>query len=264
MLVSVHSINVRFFFRSGSVQCGVEADIVVIMDASTSISKEEFREMKDFVKHLLSGFEIGPDHVRVGLASYNYDAVMEFHLNSFSTKYKVLQAVDAVSGQGADTRTDKALKLVREVMFTEDNGNRPNVPDVAIVITDGRSRDREETIEEAIKTHKDGITVFAIGVGSRISETELYAIASSPPDQFVFEVKDFQGLSAIETTLQRKTCGGTYIVYSVLLSAIHIFRQFLFMQDNPFVLVGKFLYLHKLVHDLLWNGECKRHHNQSA
>ena len=50
--------------------CGSGLDIVFVLDASTSIGSSDFLEMKDFVKSIVSNFEIGADKTCVGVIRF--------------------------------------------------------------------------------------------------------------------------------------------------------------------------------------------------
>jgi collagen type VI alpha len=78
----------------------------------------------------------------------------------------------------------------------------------AIVITDGLSNvNAEQTIPEAELARKQGIHIFAIGVG--VSDSwELNAIASQPPERNTFLVNQFSELWNISEKLIDGTCKG--------------------------------------------------------
>lgn len=64
------------------------------------------------------------------------------------------------------TNTGAALNLVWTQMFTVENGDRIDVPNFAIVITDGQSNvNPEQTLPEAIKTRLAGIQIIVVSVG---------------------------------------------------------------------------------------------------
>ena len=85
---------------------------------------------------------------------------------------------------------------------------RANAAKIAIVITDGKSQSPSATAQEAQKLRDKGITVFSIGVGSGIQESELKAMATDPDNQHVFVVNNFDALDLIKASLQQKACEG--------------------------------------------------------
>ena len=91
-------------------------------------------------------------------------------------------------------------------MFTSGNGDRSGVPNIGVVITDGRSNSATLTASEAANARNAGITLFAIGIGSNIPETELNAIATDPDSDHVFMVSGFSALSSIMSSFQAQAC----------------------------------------------------------
>jgi hypothetical protein len=89
-------------------------------------------------------------------------------------------------------------------------GHRPGVPKIGIVVTDGNSNNRQLTASEADKARKDGITMFAIGVGRGINDNELHAIATDPDSQYTFRADSFDALTSLKGSLSSKTCQRTY------------------------------------------------------
>ena len=53
--------------------------------------------------------------------------------------------------------------MLREVIFTGVNGDRPNRKNVAIMVTDGQSNNPTETFIEAQKDHETDITILTLG-----------------------------------------------------------------------------------------------------
>lgn len=63
-----------------------------------------------------------------------------------------------------NTNTHKALEILNKFAFTPNFGGRGNrVPKIAIVITDGSSRQPTLTRTLAIKAKQQGIMMFSIG-----------------------------------------------------------------------------------------------------
>ncbi len=95
-------------------------------------------------------------------------------------------------------------------LFKQENGDRPEVDDLAIVITDGVStRDRHLTSPYAREAKERGIRILAVGIGPDINIEELESIASPPgeeTEQTVFQVSDFDKLADIVPGLVQETC----------------------------------------------------------
>ena len=62
--------------------CGNPADIVFILDSSRSIYGKDFNISKDFVKKLVSEFDIGPEKTEVAALQFAKKTGVEFKFNS--------------------------------------------------------------------------------------------------------------------------------------------------------------------------------------
>ena len=71
-----------------------------------------------------------------------------------------------------------------------------------------RSDSREETAAKAEEARRAGISLFAIGVGQGVDETELAAIGSEPKEEYVFTVNNYDALNTIKELLSMKACEG--------------------------------------------------------
>ncbi|XP_069134272.1 collagen alpha-3(VI) chain-like [Argopecten irradians] len=216
-LDALESLKNKFAFRICKEQPGCslaegcnqyKADIVVVSDASTSIGDESFDKQKGFISSIVEKYNIGPEGVQIGMISYSDDAHTDFSLNTYSTEAEIMTAIENVRYLTGVTYTDKAIEMMTTQGFTSGSGARDGVPKVGIVITDGVSRDQARTQEMARNAKAQGITLFAIGVGSSIDLAELQGIASDPAPYFTFMVDDFASLVDHEDILIKKTCAG--------------------------------------------------------
>lgn len=78
---------------------------------------------------------------------------------------------------------------------------------IGVVVTDGEStEDPEQTKPEAQNARVQGVYMFAIGIGTGVSNTELMDIGNLPSSEYVFSVDNFDSLTAIQETVQSKAC----------------------------------------------------------
>ena len=78
-----------------------------------------------------------------------------------------------------------AVLVVNDEMFTQANGDRPDIPNYLVLITDGRSDNRTATVMEAERLRRAGVVVVVVGVGNDIDLIELSLIASNPTSSTV-------------------------------------------------------------------------------
>jgi collagen type VI alpha len=162
--------------------------------------------MINFTKTIVEHADVDSGHTRIGIVVYSTSVTVQFHLNTFSNKAAVLEAIDGIKHLYGNTNTADGLRAVHSQMFTLENGDRHNARDEAIVITDGVSNmNSDRVIPEAETLRSRGIHVYAIGVG--LTETkELDGIASKPIDKNRFSVKNFDELHVIWDTVFAASC----------------------------------------------------------
>ncbi|MEE6490859.1 hypothetical protein FKM82_016035 [Ascaphus truei] len=172
-----------------------EADIVFLVDGSINLGRENFKEVLQFVSGIVDAvFEEG-DSIQVGLAQYNSDVTDEFFLKEYTSSEPIMDAVTKAEYKGGRVAsTGAAIRHLQEKHFVKQAGSRidSNVPQVAFIITGGKSIDDGQTASLALASK--GVKVFAIGVGSIASE-EISKMASDTAT--AFRVPNVQELSEL-------------------------------------------------------------------
>ena len=190
------------------------SDLVFILDASTSVTDPNFLLMKDFVKEFLLDANIDDGNVRVGLVLYSTDVHLEFNLNTYSTKMDVFTAIDGIPYRYGSTNTADALETMHSKMFTRRNGDRPNVENICVILTDGVSNiNSRRTIPEAEAARAKGIHIYAIGIGLKETK-ELDGIASRPVEENRFAVQEFSELDGLKQKVFEAFCGENHTFFS--------------------------------------------------
>ena len=185
--------------------CGSNpADIVFLLDSSGSVGTPDFQKQKDFVARFAQSFDIGPNKTQIGVVTFSSGPHNEFNLNKYHDKAGLVSGIQRIAYSSGNTRTDLALKYVEANSFTAAAGDRPHVPNILIVMTDGQSTQPTLTRQETVNLHKMNMKVFAIGIGSGASRPELGLIASD--SQHVFQVQNFAALHTLQAELKRTTC----------------------------------------------------------
>uniref|UniRef100_A0A3B4X8S1 Integrin alpha-M-like n=1 Tax=Seriola lalandi dorsalis TaxID=1841481 RepID=A0A3B4X8S1_SERLL len=186
--------------------CRAEADIAFLLDGSGSVSDPDFRRMKDFVIDLVRTL-MGKGR-QFAVAQFSSSPHIHYYFDNFFTSGQWESNIKGIYQQMGATYTAKAIRYVVENIFTQRRGSRPNVKRILIVITDGASHDRTQLPNAARSAEQKKIVRFAIGVGSAFfdvsAKNELITIASSPSNDHVFQVENFEALQKIRQNLQDK------------------------------------------------------------
>ncbi|XP_052006790.1 collagen alpha-6(VI) chain isoform X2 [Xyrauchen texanus] len=177
-----------------------QADIVLLVDSSSSIGDKDFEEMRKFLRAFVDRLNLKTGKVRVGLAQFSDKPYQEFLLGEYSDKQDLHQKLDNLIYRHGGTRTGQALTFIREKYFRL---ARTTVPHIAIIITDGESNDDVE--EPAQKLRNQGVKIFTIRVGKGNLE-KLRTIANIPHEEFLFSIKSYQELRGLEESLRNKVC----------------------------------------------------------
>ncbi|KAF4799411.1 hypothetical protein TURU_054803 [Turdus rufiventris] len=202
------------FSNSGGVRAVCEdvlqADIAFLVDGSSSIGRNNFRAVRTFMDELVAPFVrvVGEKAVRFAVAQYSDDPRVEFPFSQHTDGASVRRAIQQLSYKSGNTRTGAGFRYIADNFFSPTQ-RRPGVPQICILITDGKSQDDAEG--PAAKLKSQGIKVFAVGI-KNADHKELIRVASMPTEAFFFYVGDFKLLDTLVPLMTRRVCtsvGGT-------------------------------------------------------
>uniref|UniRef100_A0A3Q0T242 VWFA domain-containing protein n=1 Tax=Amphilophus citrinellus TaxID=61819 RepID=A0A3Q0T242_AMPCI len=191
------------FYSNGAQTTGEY--IVFLVDSSSSIGIANFEEIRQFLRSFISGLDIGPNKVRVGLAQYSNEPYREFLLKDHMDMQSLLAEVDKFQYRTGGTETGKAIDFLQSEYFTQEAGSRAGqrVPQIAVVLTDGDSTDDVEAPAQRLRSQ--GVIIFGIGVG-QVNQQELESIVNRPPHHFLYTIDNYQALQRVKDGLLQTVC----------------------------------------------------------
>ena len=127
-------------------QTDCPADIVFVVDESGSIGSTNFDLVKSFLSQLVGRLDIDSGNTRVGLVTYSTNVGTSFNFNAHSSVAAVQSAITSLSYSSGSTNTAAALAYVRQMMLTSSAGDRSDVANTVVVLTDGRSASPSATL----------------------------------------------------------------------------------------------------------------------
>ncbi|XP_062498061.1 collagen alpha-3(VI) chain isoform X8 [Pezoporus occidentalis] len=172
------------------------ADIIFLVDSSWSIGKEHFQLVREFLYDVVKALDVGGNDFRFALVQFSGNPHTEFQLNTYPSTQDILSHIANMPYVGGGTKTGKGLEYLIENHLTKAAGSRASegVPQVIIVLTDGRSQDDVALPSSVLKSAH--VNLFAIGVQDAV-EGELQEIASEPFDTHLFNLENFTALHGI-------------------------------------------------------------------
>eukprot|EP00039_Didymoeca_costata_P018197 m.332535 g.332535 ORF g.332535 m.332535 type:complete len:3185 (-) comp16959_c0_seq1:2670-12224(-) len=212
--------------------CETPLDLVFLLDESSSIEEAKYggypgtfkNKLIGFVKEVVKKFQFGtgPEHSRIGVATFSNGAREHFLLGEHDSESDILAALDNITHAGGPTHTKTGLELVRDLLLMEQTngtgvGTRPQssgIPKVLIVMTDGTSTTGYEPADVAKEIRDINANIFVMGVGDGVNVNELNSMASDPIDSHVYALKAFDQIISVVTSVAASSCSSAAIVES--------------------------------------------------
>ena len=129
-----------------------------MVDLTKSITNENIPKISEALKAFVSRFVIGPGETHVSLETFAEFSTL--HNKFKNTAYHSEQAVDDLIDDKVrgplkkPTRLDRALSKANEEMFTQENGDRPGVLSVLILMTDGKTHPNTQDFSSSVDSLK--------------------------------------------------------------------------------------------------------------
>ena len=193
-------------------------DICLVIDSSGSIrdnnafgGPDNYELQLQFLANLVTAFTIGPDATRVGAVIFSEEVILEFPLSQYDNTQSIIQALLASPYLGQTTNTPEALRITRTQCFSAANGDRPDVENLAIVVTDGvpyPNNRRAPALDEARALRNSGVAVITVGITDAIDREFLQQMTSPPQleGQNFFTATGFGTLNEIRRKVVEGTC----------------------------------------------------------
>jgi len=115
-------------------------DIIFVLHEGGSVGTADFDLLKSFLSQVVDTLDIDSANARVGLVTYSSNMTAAINLKDHSSVAGLQSAISSLNySAGGTTNTTAALAYVRTVMLTSAAGDRSDVPNVVVILTDGAS-----------------------------------------------------------------------------------------------------------------------------
>ena len=188
-------------------------DVVFVIDTSSSIGgRNQFNRIREFTGNITAGLVNNSYRNAVGIISFSTTPKIEFNLTTYSNSSALLSAIGKLSRHGdKPTNISKALSLLTSTAQNGELGIRNDSSKIAIVITDGQSKDMQGVSSAAAELHSSNLfDVHVVGIGMD-HQDQLKKIASS--SAFVYFINNLKlvndhDLQQIKVSILEQLCTG--------------------------------------------------------
>lgn len=206
-------------------------DLLFILDTSRSVTSgpqpvgyTNWELMIGFVQDIIDRWlVVGDQGVNVAVIAFDQGAVVEITLDDYDDIDSLRDRLQTLQPFSGTSSNPDPLRLAREHVFNGLNGDRTDVPNVAVLLSDGNATSNvQATLAEAEALRDVGVQVYGIGIGggSAIDESILKGV-SSPPQEINLNYwlsLDFESLAGLVYSLDYNIndylCG--YVVLPIL------------------------------------------------
>lgn len=159
--------------------CTKLLDVFLIVDESGSIGATNYEKVRKFVSQFIESMPVGVDDVHIGLVTFSSNAVRRWALDDAKAQDPSLGSAAAMALPYAkgSTYTNKALDMVKNLLFDASKGARADVPKLVLVMTDGGSNSPSNTAASAAALRSLGAIIVVLGVGTGVNASECRNIA---------------------------------------------------------------------------------------
>lgn len=177
----------------------MRADVYFLIDDSSTVTLEQFNEIKRFLNNTVQLFQIRFDGMRAGVVQYAASPATEIHLLDHTNKTDLTCAISYIEQQKLDADIANGL---RNVLKYFRSSKRANTPQYLVILREGSQKTVNKVMLEAAtrELHDFGVVTYAIGEDSNTLEK----LASSP-DKY-FRISDFAFLKDIELQVAHGIC----------------------------------------------------------
>lgn len=164
-------------------------------------------------------FAINPNDTMVAVSQFATTSRTDILFNQYPDKDSLLNAIARIQWMNGESNTHTGLNELAHHVFQVKSHNihhghhghqavtygpRSESAKIAIVLTDGRSLEPDQTIRAAHQLHNMGVEVFVIGMGHSVDFKELQQIATDR--DHVYRISSTNDLAAIHTNIVDAIC----------------------------------------------------------
>jgi len=203
---------------SKCVACDAKADVFIIYDGSGTMSNDgKWGQQKNFLRSLLTSFDVSPDGLRVAANQYNKRQRLAWTFSEGDTLDKVDSETSSISQ--ADTQTcgwcSQMGRAYRKAQNTFINDGRSDAQRIVIALSDGYNTGSKEgnnshgELVDSLQWFGDNnveVYLIKVGTGNTLSGYSQDLFVNNPANWFQTGPDGWDGLTGISDLIKNRIC----------------------------------------------------------
>lgn len=175
---------------------------------------DSFSSCTELIKSIIKKVDVSSGETRVGIILYSRRAELLFGFGDLTNVSQISNALNNISYKLKKHRSllniGAALEMARQKLFTE---TRPGTKQVLILVTGGKAKD--DVVIPSSQLRKDGVKLYAVGVGGLFDQGQLDVISSNPIYNYKL-TSDSPSILDLTRSVRSDLCKGKKIFTSLL------------------------------------------------
>lgn len=180
------------------------ADIMFLVDP-VDIGPAHTSVVYEFIGELLPEFNMGKDHIKVGIESEKCESA-NIKLGQYGDTTDMKKYLRNYYGSGLT----RMLKRMRTHSYRPKNGGRNYARHIAVLFVDDRLFDPKSVLDEARRTKNYDVELFVVAIGNSVIDDEIKTLCSSSVDAHLVRVPSYADLRLSAPELLTKMCHGKF------------------------------------------------------
>ena len=149
-------------------------DLAILLGSSEPNSGDKFKAQKTFVKKIIRKFEISKKAMLPAFVSLGPIPRVVSRIGDVTDRLIARMIIDRIRNYNDSSDLSSALKMVKNYVFSKDQGARPNVPKSILMFVDKKNKGDSKVLNQlAVQFKKEGTKVVIIGLGDEVDKEAL-------------------------------------------------------------------------------------------
>lgn len=187
------------FVRSAVPLCDTPAEVMFVIDGSSSESSGNFSKILTFAEELSKSFNVSANMVHIGVVQFSSKGLSKVVIPLSDDPAAISSAISGMAQSGGDTAIGDGIRLAQDEIAK----GRKTVKHVMILMTDGAENQNSNPLDASYDAKAAGTEIIILGIGDHVHLQALDAYASMPSSTHVYNPADFDSLkNFVDATVQ--------------------------------------------------------------